>query len=92
MKVNEFVTKLVETHGIDKAKQIVQDNLTIVLRAEGATFYDEVDWNIDCNGTLPKYSYPKSEGKKTAGVKARRVKSSRNFYTAASQLLNKKVA
>lgn len=89
MKPNEFVTKLIETHGAEKAREIVETNLKIATSGgAGLFFYDEVNWGYDAK--VNALTFPKDLDKKHAGLKQRREKNNRNFYTQALIELNRK--
>ncbi len=90
MKPNEFVTKLIETHGEEKARDIIETNLKISTSGGAGLFlYNEVNWGYDPKTN--QLSFPKELDKKHSGLKQKREQKTRNFYNNALIELNKKV-
>lgn len=89
MKPNEFVTKLIEAQGADKAREIVETNLKIATSGgAGLFYYDEVNWGYDAK--VNALTFPKDLDKKHAGLKQKREAKTRNFYTQALVELNRR--
>ncbi len=89
MKPNEFVTKLIEAQGAEKARAIIETNLKIATsNGPGIHYYDEVNWGYDAKTN--QLTFPKDLDKKHAGLKQKREQKNRNFYTQALIELNRK--
>lgn len=87
-RFQEYADGLVKTHGQEKAIKIATDSQAIANREAGLTFFDEAEFTINEHG---RYEFSKTQSKKVAGLKDKRVKSTRNFWNLVVQLLNKGV-
>lgn len=83
----EYADGLVKTHGLEKAIKIATDSQAIANREAGITFFDESEFTINEHG---RYEFSKTQSKKVAGLKDKRIKATRNFYALVLHLLTKK--
>ena len=82
----EYANELVKKHGEEKAVKIVTENLAIALREPVLTLFDEAEFVINDHG---RYDFSKTQSKKVATVKDKRVKATRNFFALVLKLLTK---
>lgn len=81
----EYAAGLIKAQGLEKALAISEENLNISGGTPNTFLYDEAQWYLDKEGGL---SLAKDQ-KKFAGLKEKRLKTTRNFWLQVTNLIRK---